>query len=133
MIRSTRLLIVWSAIVLSASPLAAQSPFPHPINIFVFSHPGSIAGPFQFDVTPFGALSAVAPDGTVFDSATPRIVGLTAEQLTARFAGTWTINNDPLAGQPPQQHQFSVAGERLTQDFAQVPVVISPNEGATVP
>lgn len=83
-------------------------------------------------------LALTAPDGTVFTSSDGRqlidLGGLTLSELTSRFAGAWTINDDwnlPV-GAATQHHQFTITAAQLST-FPQTPTVISPLENAIVP
>lgn len=84
-------------------------------------------------------VSITAPDGTVFQNGpgTPFVgVGsLTLSELTTRFAGDWTINDNwnlPV-GAPTQHHRFSIDAPALSGFPATTPEILSPSNGAQLP
>lgn len=84
-------------------------------------------------------VSITAPDGTVFQNGpgTPFVgVGsLTLSELTTRFAGDWTINDNwnlPV-GAPTQHHRFSIDAPALSAFPSTTPEILSPTSGALLP
>jgi hypothetical protein len=110
----------------SASAITVQVQATHRPD--VGTEPYSVSGA----IFELGESTLVAPDGTSMNPG-HEISGLSLDELVNRFAGVWTINDlDVLAGQAPQQHQFTVTAAALA-NFPGMPVVVSPAEGAVVP
>ena len=98
-------------------------------------------GLIQFSALSFGGtqgVSLTAPDGTVFEQSASHVLtlieGLSASEVTSRFAGAWTINDswNLPPGALPQLHQFTISAAQLST-FPSYPAIISPTAGATVP
>jgi hypothetical protein len=131
-----RMLPLMAAIFWTAFPNAgAAQIFSRPIGIGVSK--GSAGDPNRYEIfaNPFLNGSVVAPDGSVFSAGVSlTVTGLSQSELTARFAGDWIVNDGfEIPGGGTQQHRFSIAASTLINDYAAVPVVLAPAEGALVP
>lgn len=85
-------------------------------------------------------VSVTAPDGTVFKNYGPgtplmSIGSLTLNQITARFAGEWIINDarNLPPGVPTQHHRFSLSALDLSTFPLTTPQIVSPPDGALLP
>lgn len=110
------------------------------INMFVSRQPeggGTYGLEAYWDIVQ-PSITLTSPDGTTFGSTIDRqfidVGNLTASELTSRFAGVWTVNDnwDLPSGATTQQHQFTLTTAQLTT-FLPTPTVVSPTENATVP
>lgn len=84
--------------------------------------------------SPRSEASATAPDGTRFDIFSI-VQSLSLDQIVARFAGEWTINDSrpELDERPVQRHHFSVTADDLTVFPTSIPAITSPPNGALLP
>jgi hypothetical protein len=122
-----------------ASSLMAQSSATY-INMFVSRQPeggGTYGLEAYWDIVQ-PSITLTSPDGTIFGSTIDRqfidVGNLTVSELTSRFAGVWTVNDnwDLPSGATTQQHQFTLTTAQLTT-FLPTPTIVSPVENATVP
>jgi hypothetical protein len=132
--RSVRLLRALVAIMVMNPTVAMSQVFTWPAVLEVTKTPTGAPNNYEFDAFAFLGASMVAPDGTLFTQSTAKLVGLSATDLTTRFAGQWTIN-DTQDLQPGviEQHRFNLNASALVNDFAPNPQMISPADGAILP
>jgi hypothetical protein len=131
---SVSLLRALVALMVMSPAVAMSQVFTWPAVLGVTKKPTGAPNNYEFDAFAFLGASMVAPDGTVFTQSTPTLVGLSATDLTTRFAGQWTINDtEDLPPGVIEQHRFNLSAAALVNDFAPNPQMITPADGAVLP
>jgi hypothetical protein len=123
--------------------VAQQAAGQNPGSVAILVGRNAFLGPSSYQIQVLGEkggslpgadLSVVAPDGTVFQNGNFSVTSLSLDQIVARFAGAWTINDVPttMPSSPVQHHSFSVGATDLTT-FPATPAITSPPAGAHLP
>ena len=132
---NARIFAIALAFSLTTGALHAQMTLP--ISVVVEHFPDVAPNSYNLFVSGFfvDGSFAVAPDGTTLSSGNNVFNGLTAADVTSRFAGLWTWNDrfGLPAADPPQQHQFTVTASQMLNGFLASAPIVSPPAGSIVP
>jgi hypothetical protein len=134
MTRTSHCVVVFSALICATSHSTARSQVvPRPVGIHVTKHSMHGMDAYELLAPQFVGNTLIAPDGTTFTpgAGAGPITGLSLSDLASRFAGQWTLSEQPNSEN--LQHQFEVPPSVLTEGYLPIPTVISPTEGAVVP